>query len=462
MSLTRRTNRDRKPPRGFAVLAATAVISATVGLSGFGFAADQPKFPTDTPPKFPVKVPKKQEPLGIPAKPVAPELGTVIEFKGIEDLSRPVLRLSEKQMKELQQFQGGGDFKEIIEKIAKANKDGQPDELKAIMQELQKSLQKLEPLGPLPGVPQLAPIPLQPLGRPVVVNDRKSDLREQYEKQLKEFEELIQKAEGKDAKEQLEKTRDEYKKAMEEGLKKADAARKNADVAQEDIQREQNRAMAELREMKLRMMDDRRRFALDVPNVFGGAIDPFGRPANGTQARLGVKLEKISAVLAEQLDLPKDSGLVIAGVFEKSPAEAAGFKANDIILSLAGKEVPTDPEAFQAAVAKLKAGEKFEAVVMRKGKKETLKGIELPEVKAAVRGGGGFNQFQVQIENDSATIQAQKNGVNYSINGEFKDGKLVPTKITVGDTSYDSLEKVPEADREVANAILARIRGVGR
>ena len=85
--------------------------------------------------------------------------------------------------------------------------------------------------------------------------------------------------------------------------------------------------------------------------------------------------------MADQLDLPKDQGIVIAGVSDDSPAAKAGLKANDVLLELAGKPVPADVGALIKQVREIKADDEVSAVVLRKGRKETVKGLSLPEAK---------------------------------------------------------------------------------
>ncbi len=238
-------------------------------------------------------------------------------------------------------------LEQILElKKAIDNAMGNDDPQKALdlVMKLQKQM-LLEPRGldfPFPAFPAANAAP------PI-----KSDLRQQYEKQLKEFADSIDKLkDDKDAREAIEKARDEYKKAMEAELKKADDA--------QPLRIQPAFPRNEL--VPFQALD----FGLMLPRL------------NDAQPRLGVQLERISAVLAEQLDLEPNTGLVIVDVMRGFPAEKAGLKKNDIVLQWAGKKTPTDVEAFQTMIANAKGGEKVEAVILRKGKKETIKGIELP------------------------------------------------------------------------------------
>ncbi len=284
---------------------------------------------------------------------------------------------------------------------------------------------------------QLAPFPVGRDPGPVP----KSELREQYEKQLREFAESIDKLkDDKEAREGIEKARDEYKKAMEAELKKADEARPQPNFPRLQLQ------------------------PLPAPLPFADFGD-FNFRLGGAQPRLGVQLEKPSGVLAEQLDLKPDTGLVIVDVMRGMPAEKAGLKKNDVLLQWAGKEIATDVEAFQTMIAEAKAGEKVDAVILRKGKKETIKGIEIPEAakapEARPRERDNFNQVQTQINGDTATIQASARGVKYNIAGAMEGRKIMPKKIVITDrdetTTFESLNKVPEKYRATVDKLLGKV-----
>jgi len=229
----------------------------------------------------------------------------------------------------------------------------------------------------------------------------------------------------------------------------------------------------------------------------GGLIDPemFLQELGGAgreRFRLGIRMEKPSPVVAEQLGLEAGRGIVVAEVIAGSAAEKAGFKANDIIVEFAGKPVSDQPEEFNKLVTAAKAGEKITAVVLRKGKKVELKGIELPaaekeaprlnrrfpqprfEVKpfnfpdlpnlgALPEGGGGLS---VTLNNGNFTIKSQQDGVKYTLKGTTEDGaaKLSEAVIEANgkETKADSLEKVPAEYRPTVEKLLKTIGGSGK
>src|SRR2546425_5176406 len=115
---------------------------------------------------------------------------------------------------------------------------------------------------------------------------------------------------------------------------------------------------------------------LQPPNFQQFPGFPFGPSSNN---RLGAALEEPSSVLVEQLDLPKGQGIVLNQVKPESTAAKAGLKTNDILLELAGKPVPNKLPDFVKSLNAIKTGEEVDAVVLRRGKKESVKGMKLPD-----------------------------------------------------------------------------------
>jgi len=98
------------------------------------------------------------------------------------------------------------------------------------------------------------------------------------------------------------------------------------------------------------------------------------------EAYIGVVTEKAPELLAEHLGL-KEGGLLVVQVSKDSPAEKAGLKPHDVILSFNSKAV-TSPEQFKKLVVGEKGGSKASIVMLRHGQKENV-GVVLGERDAA-------------------------------------------------------------------------------
>ena len=82
---------------------------------------------------------------------------------------------------------------------------------------------------------------------------------------------------------------------------------------------------------------------------------------------LGVQIRDLDPEVAGRLNLPKGEGVVVAEVFDHTPAAKAGIKAGDILTRIAGKKV-TSGKALQYIVADLPLHHGSPVQLMRDGK----------------------------------------------------------------------------------------------
>ncbi|HEY0060797.1 MAG TPA: Do family serine endopeptidase [Telluria sp.] len=79
---------------------------------------------------------------------------------------------------------------------------------------------------------------------------------------------------------------------------------------------------------------------------------------------IGIESQDITPELAESFGLDKDSGTIIAGVVRNGPADKAGIKPGDILLTVAGKPVSNTSDMLNL-IAQLAPGQKATMTVMR-------------------------------------------------------------------------------------------------
>lgn len=236
-----------------------------------------------------------------------------------------------------------------------------------------------------------------------------------------------------------------------------------------------------------------------VPNIGMPGFSPFG--GGMMEPRLGARLSQPSATLVDQLDLPRGQGLVLEDVPARSAAAKAGLKAHDILLELDGKVVSNRMEELSRTLRGIKPNKAVEAVVMRKGKKETIKDLSLPEARIPglppgfnppdgfpppggnppgglpnrfappggnPPGGDAFNPFAPPGGNtvmtttyrtdDRFTTRHQEGSLVITITGKVEDGKAALREIRVQDgretETYTSADKVPERYRDKVKGLL--------
>jgi beta-lactamase regulating signal transducer with metallopeptidase domain len=270
-------------------------------------------------------------------------------------------------------------------------------------------------------------------------------------------------------------------------------------IEQPDLDKEIDQAQELIRRYLEAMTARMQAGGFQEPGVFigpPGAMRPFGRVSGG---RLGVRVEKPSDVLASQLELPNGQGLVCVDVPADSPAGKAGIKPNDILLEVAGKPVPNNRDEFVKGLKEVKPDTPVDIVVMRKGKKETLKGVKLPEAKEIpdiafpgldFQGPGilapppvfprpasdlpevGRNSkvvvgpgetARVEQVNDAFTVFYTKNGIKVTISGS-KDADGVPKAESIEveadgkTTKAESIDKLPKEYQDLARSAMKAIK----
>jgi serine protease Do len=106
-----------------------------------------------------------------------------------------------------------------------------------------------------------------------------------------------------------------------------------------------------------------------------------------TRAWLGVHVQPLTPELAERLDVPGRHGGLVADVNEGSPADKAGLRSGDVIVSFDGKAVESEHE-LPAMVASTPVGKKVEVRVLRDGKEVALHAVLAELEDGAAKGGG--------------------------------------------------------------------------
>jgi hypothetical protein len=199
------------------------------------------------------------------------------------------------------------------------------------------------------------------------------------------------------------------------------------------------------------------------------------------ESRLGAQIRKPSNTLVDQLDLPKGQGQVLEEVGANSAAAKAGLKQHDILLELAGKPVPSSTKEFSDLLKDVKPNTPINAVVLRKGKKETIKGLSLPEAKAVAEAPAPFPAFpalpqgrmvlpriagmgalggstSILRNNDEFTAKNHTPDVTITVKGKIDQGKAQVSEVQIesnGQTkTYASVDKVPAEHKEKVQKLI--------
>jgi serine protease Do len=111
-------------------------------------------------------------------------------------------------------------------------------------------------------------------------------------------------------------------------------------------------------------------FAIPV-NMAKSLIPQLVSTGKVTRGYLGVGIQDLTPELAKALDLQDQKGALVAEVTPGSPADKAGLKPGDVIVTFKGNAI-NEVHDLPALVAQTPVGEKVTIVVLRDGKTRQL------------------------------------------------------------------------------------------
>ncbi|MGB9109688.1 MAG: Do family serine endopeptidase [Telluria sp.] len=100
-------------------------------------------------------------------------------------------------------------------------------------------------------------------------------------------------------------------------------------------------------------------------------LDSIVKHGQVVRGWIGIESQDITPELADSFGLGRDSGAIIAGVVRGGPADSAGMRPGDILLSVDGRKVSSTNDMLNL-IADLPPGGKAKMTVMRKNRQATL------------------------------------------------------------------------------------------
>jgi serine protease Do len=102
-------------------------------------------------------------------------------------------------------------------------------------------------------------------------------------------------------------------------------------------------------------------------NLAKNVVESLRTTGTVQRGYLGVQVRELDPQVAARLGVPKDTGVVIAQVFDSTPGSKGGLQAGDILTSVAGTAIK-DGKMLQSVVARLPVNKVAVATVHRDGK----------------------------------------------------------------------------------------------
>ena len=112
-------------------------------------------------------------------------------------------------------------------------------------------------------------------------------------------------------------------------------------------------------------------FAIPI-NLAKNVVEQLKEKGRVVRGWLGVVVQTVTAELADSFGLEHKKGALVADIEEGGPADKAGIKKGDIVLTFDGKEIK-EMSDLPLIVAQTQVGEKVEVTILRNGKDLTKK-----------------------------------------------------------------------------------------
>ena len=139
----------------------------------------------------------------------------------------------------------------------------------------------------------------------------------------------------------------------------------------------------------------------------GGVVEEVEEVTVSPSVFFGVEVLSVNTVIAEQLSLPSDYGVLVNGVIAGSPADSAGLQRGDVIISLDGERIE-DIDGFRQLLAAYKPGDKVRITYVRAGKKDITYAnlVALPDSLAATQDADSADSdWGVSLSDISSTLR---------------------------------------------------------
>jgi len=142
--------------------------------------------------------------------------------------------------------------------------------------------------------------------------------------------------------------------------------------------------------------------AFEIPiDVAASVEEQLLKTGKVERGRIGVGIQDVNSSLAQSFGLQRPTGALVSTVESGGPADKAGIKPGDVILSFNGKPIDSSSQ-LPPLVAQAKPGSKATVEVWRDGKKQSLNVVvtELKEetvARAAPRGGDRGGQLGLAV-----------------------------------------------------------------
>jgi serine protease Do len=176
-----------------------------------------------------------------------------------------------------------------------------------------------------------------------------------------------------------------------------------------------------------------------------------------TRGWIGVQIQPVTSEIAETLNLKSTQGALVAEPQAGSPADKAGIKARDIIVSVNGETV-TDSRNLAHRISALAPGTSVNLGIIRDGHDitVTLTLGELPRDRQVRNNGGSFEErstASVEVPKLGLTLAPTRNGGEGVVVTQVDPNSAASEQLQTGDVILDVNGKPVNSPADVRRAL---------
>jgi serine protease Do len=185
-------------------------------------------------------------------------------------------------------------------------------------------------------------------------------------------------------------------------------------------------------------------FAIPI-NVVKSLLPQLKSKGKVVRGWLGVVIQKVTPDIAKSFDLKETEGALVSDVSEQGPADKAGVKRGDVIMSYNGKQIK-DMDQLPKLVGATEIGKKVKVGILRDGKR-----LEIEVVIAEMKEESALASKKPEVEKDFFGLVVQNITPDIAKHLNLKDKKgVIVTDVQPGSPAQNADIRSGDMIKEIA------------